>query len=167
MSNDKESSGETGRDIWRDSLLRYLGYANEVGEAFRPIYPRFVPWSYAIAFGYVGCDVADKTINAINRKERTEVVLATSVDVCAWQTLASVLIPGQIIRAITLGAEKVIGNQKNTANSSRNLLLKYGPTSVGLLAIPLIIHPIDNAVDYLFDNYIRKLSFFANNRREK
>ena len=33
-------------DIWRDSPLRYLGYANEVGEAFKPIFPEFLnPWS--------------------------------------------------------------------------------------------------------------------------
>ncbi|CAM9642447.1 unnamed protein product [Choristocarpus tenellus] len=31
-----------GTDIWRDSLLRYLGYANEVGESFRFIAPRVV-----------------------------------------------------------------------------------------------------------------------------
>lgn len=29
-------------DIWRDSLLRYAGYANEVGEAFRFVQPRLV-----------------------------------------------------------------------------------------------------------------------------
>lgn len=66
---------------------RYLGYANEVGEALGPLYPRvilrnFLPHrviftltysildafdpqvvrpSYVIAFGYVGCDTIDKT----------------------------------------------------------------------------------------------------------
>ena len=29
-------------DFWRDSLIRYLGYANELGESFRPLYPRLV-----------------------------------------------------------------------------------------------------------------------------
>lgn len=29
-------------DIWRDSPLRYAGYANEVGESFRNIAPRLV-----------------------------------------------------------------------------------------------------------------------------
>ena len=27
------------KDIYRDSPLRFLGYANEVGEAFRPLVP--------------------------------------------------------------------------------------------------------------------------------
>eukprot|EP00538_Stauroneis_constricta_P010727 CAMPEP_0119555174 /NCGR_PEP_ID=MMETSP1352-20130426/7468_1 /TAXON_ID=265584 /ORGANISM="Stauroneis constricta, Strain CCMP1120" /LENGTH=51 /DNA_ID=CAMNT_0007601897 /DNA_START=23 /DNA_END=175 /DNA_ORIENTATION=- len=37
-------------DIFRDSLLRYTGYANEVGESFRYQYPRLVMPSYAVAF---------------------------------------------------------------------------------------------------------------------
>ncbi|CAN0535911.1 unnamed protein product, partial [Scytosiphon promiscuus] len=31
-----------GQDIWRNSALRYAGYANEVGESFRFIAPRLV-----------------------------------------------------------------------------------------------------------------------------
>jgi hypothetical protein len=29
-------------DIWRNSLLRYVGYSNEVGESFRYVAPRLV-----------------------------------------------------------------------------------------------------------------------------
>ncbi|KAI8441823.1 hypothetical protein MSG28_005509 [Choristoneura fumiferana] len=40
------------KDMYRDTWVRYLGYANEVGEAFRPVVPaRVVAYSYAIAFG--------------------------------------------------------------------------------------------------------------------
>ena len=50
-SRDKED-GEV--DIYRDTLLRYAGYANEVGEAFAPIVPAaVVPASYAVAITYV------------------------------------------------------------------------------------------------------------------
>lgn len=35
-------TGQDGGDIWRDSALRYAGYANEVGESFRNIAPRLV-----------------------------------------------------------------------------------------------------------------------------
>ena len=47
-------------DIWRESLLRYAGYANEVGEAFRHILPKLVGPSYGIAFLYVAGDTFDK-----------------------------------------------------------------------------------------------------------
>ena len=38
--------------------------------------------------------------------------------------------------------------------------LKLGPTLCGLAAIPLIIHPIDRAVDWGMDETLRKLLFF-------
>ncbi len=47
-------------DLWRETPLRYLGYANELGESFRSIVPRFVKPSYGLAFGYVLCDTVDK-----------------------------------------------------------------------------------------------------------
>ena len=40
-------------DVFKDSWLRYCGYANEVGEAFRPIIPRSLVFAtYAIASIY-------------------------------------------------------------------------------------------------------------------
>ena len=54
-------SDKTARvDIWRDTPVRLLGYANEVGESFRHIFPRMVMPSYAVAFAYTFADVADK-----------------------------------------------------------------------------------------------------------
>ena len=41
------------KDIWRDTALRYAGYCNEVGEAFAPIYPRFLIPSYVVSVMYV------------------------------------------------------------------------------------------------------------------
>ena len=46
------AEGQTA-DIWRDTPLRYMGYANEVGEAFRPLFPKLVRPSYGVAFAYV------------------------------------------------------------------------------------------------------------------
>lgn len=33
---------------------------------------------------------------------------------------------------------------------------RFGPTGVGLLAIPIIIHPIDNFVDFVMNKTIRE-----------
>ncbi|XP_078687661.1 mitochondrial fission process protein 1-like [Branchiostoma floridae x Branchiostoma belcheri] len=44
-------------DIYRDTLVRYLGYANEVGESFRALVPVSVVWgSYAVATAYCTAD---------------------------------------------------------------------------------------------------------------
>lgn len=44
------------------------GYANEVGEAFRPLVPTKAVWfTYGVACAYVGCDAADKSFNVFNQ----------------------------------------------------------------------------------------------------
>lgn len=142
-------------DIWRDSPLRYLGYANEVGEAFRPLYPRFVVPSYGVAFLYVGCDTADKTWKSAQNGDNNVDIFKKSSDALIWQTLASVLVPGQIIHAVTAVATKACNSSSLAHLPSR--VRMYGPTAVGLAAIPFIIHPVDHAVDYFMDETYRKL----------
>lgn len=63
MENWWENERNTEVDIFRDTAARYCGYANEVGESFRPLIPRsIVHFSYAIAIVYVIGDCVDKTI---------------------------------------------------------------------------------------------------------
>ena len=47
-------------DIFRDTPVRYLGYANEIGETFRYVAPWFVLPSYFISLSYVFADAIDK-----------------------------------------------------------------------------------------------------------
>ena len=59
VAQPEKAEGE--EDIYRDSLLRYCGYANEVGEAFRPLVPvPVVYFSYVIAITYILADTVDK-----------------------------------------------------------------------------------------------------------
>ena len=44
------------------------------------------------------------------------------------------------------------------------LAKRWGPTALGLLAIPLIIHPIDHFVDWAMDSTVRP--FIAGLRSE-
>uniref|UniRef100_A0A8C8X068 Mitochondrial fission process protein 1 n=2 Tax=Panthera TaxID=9688 RepID=A0A8C8X068_PANLE len=56
------------RDIFRDTWVRYLGYANEVGEAFRSLVPAAVVWlSYGVSSSYVLADAIDKGKKAGDR----------------------------------------------------------------------------------------------------
>ena len=151
-----QSSGvaPAGLDIWRDSPLRYLGYANEVGEAFGPLYPKYIRPSYGVAFLYVGCDTADKTWKSIQSGDSTRETAKKSGDALIWQTLASVLIPGKFIHFVTSGATHA--SKLSWAAGLPPAARLYGPTAIGLSAIPFIIHPIDDAVDYFMDNTFRK-----------
>ena len=53
----KPTSPDKRVDIWRDTPVRLLGYANEVGESFRYIFPKMVTPSYGLAFAYTFGDV--------------------------------------------------------------------------------------------------------------
>ena len=76
---DSSTSSDGEVDIYRDTLLRYAGYANEVGEAFSPLVPSWcVPASYGVAITYVIADTVDdrgesgkeKGIAAINQYKK-------------------------------------------------------------------------------------------------
>mmetsp|Transcript_14483 Transcript_14483/g.35093 ORF Transcript_14483/g.35093 Transcript_14483/m.35093 type:complete len:241 (+) Transcript_14483:105-827(+) len=55
-------------NIFRDSLLRYMGYANEVGESFRYQFPGLVKPSYVVAFGYCLADAVTSGYQAYNNE---------------------------------------------------------------------------------------------------
>lgn len=60
-------------DIWRESLLRYLGYSNELGEALRPVLPAAYLASYVAAFSYVLADSVDKGMRADKKAKQASV----------------------------------------------------------------------------------------------
>lgn len=106
-------------DPLRDGPLRYLGYANECGEAFAAWLPFWgVPFSYAVAIAYVLVDTADKGTKAYKsaRKELSEnkdlspevkvprlvslLAFERTLDTVVWQLLASVACPGYTIHTV-------------------------------------------------------------------
>ena len=135
-------------DIWRDSLLRYLGYANEVGESFRPVLPQMVVPSYAVSFGYVLCDTIDKGGAA---RAQGKPVAKAAIDTLVWQTLASVALPGYTINRCV----KLASFGLSRAPSVPRVAARWAPTAVGLAVIPVIIHPLDNFVHWAMDNTVR------------
>ena len=102
---------ETAYDIFRDSPLRYMGYANEVGEALAAFLPVWgVPFSYAVAISYVladtgdkaylewernGCAEDDPSCTIMTKKLRFLLAGSLAFDTVLWQMLASVIIPGE------------------------------------------------------------------------
>jgi fission process protein 1 len=140
-------------NIFRDSLLRYAGYANEVGESFRYQVPRFVVPSYAIAFGYVICDAGSSGWSTYQRTDdvhRAHDTLRATVDTLLWQSLASVMIPGATINLIVRASRLAVQRAALPV-----LAAQWTPTVVGLSSIPFIVQPIDLSVDYMLDNSTR------------
>jgi fission process protein 1 len=101
MANSSDAASEKNKevDIYRDTPLRLLGYANEVGEAFRALVSvKWVMASYGLASAYVLADTADKAGKANKQMEGKEGAMAkvgiAAFDTLLWQALASVIIPG-------------------------------------------------------------------------
>ncbi|KAG7476434.1 hypothetical protein MATL_G00082930 [Megalops atlanticus] len=145
-------------DIYRDTWVRFLGYANEVGEAFRALVPVGAVWaSYAVATAYVSADAADKGKKAAvehgeNPGKTTRVAVAV-VDTFVWQALASVAIPGFTINRICAASLYLLGRATRWPLPVR----KWTTTAIGLSTIPFIITPIDRSVDFLLDSSLRKV----------
>jgi fission process protein 1 len=109
---------KTEYDPLRDGPLRYLGYANELGEAFAAwLFPGGVTLSYAIAIGYVLFDTVDKYNKTLKDAEEkltarslpssidTSKLIATigaerGIDTLVWQLIASVAAPGYTIHTL-------------------------------------------------------------------
>ncbi|KAE8634036.1 hypothetical protein XENTR_v10002180 [Xenopus tropicalis] len=139
------------KDLYRDTWVRYLGYANEVGEAFRALVPKALVWaSYGVATAYVTADAADKGKKAANSSrespDRTKQITVAVVDTFIWQALASVAIPGFTINRICAASLYLMGQVTRWPLPAR----KWATTAVGLSAIPIIITPIDRWVHSRF-----------------
>jgi fission process protein 1 len=163
-------------DLYRDTFVRYAGYANEVGESFKNLIPRAsYKMSYAVAICYVLADATDKGLKAENNysaiaaeqgatkgslgegnqgKNSSIEAVKASVDTLIWQSLASVIIPGFTINRIVWASKKLMDSEVLTKipGSAK----KWAPTIIGLSFIPFIVHPIDEGVTRLLDMTIRQ-----------
>ena len=139
----KEVGVEEGTsDIYRDSPLRYLGYANECGEAFRPLVPVEVVYvSYVLAIGYILADTVDKGRKGAASATDNAVLRATfgATDTFLWQMLASVLFPSFCINRLVA----LLGGLQEAGSVPDLLTASWLPTVAGLALIPLVIVPLD------------------------
>jgi fission process protein 1 len=77
----------------------------------------------------------------LTKESATVKTAKTAADCLVWQTFASVLVPGFTINRICK-LSLFLMNKTNVASVVR--ASKVLTTGVGLLSIPLIIHPIDH-----------------------
>ena len=149
-------------NVFRDSAVRYLGYCNEVGESFRYQFPRLVAPSYVISFGYCIADAVTSGKKAYafakddNPKTAKADAVVSTVDTLLWQSLASVCLPGLAIHQIVKVSRFAVSRSPMAVPVA---ISTWMPTFVGLGSIPLIIHPIDEFVDYLMENSFRKVKW--------
>lgn len=139
-----------------------MGYANEVGESFRPLVNvNWVRFSYVLSGGYVIADSVDKMYKAQQRLKQShdqssdgmKNIFKAGMDSLIWQSFASVIIPGFTINRIVKVSKH--GLLTRAAFNHSAFMQKSIPTAIGLISIPFIIHPIDNFVSFAMDNSFR------------
>lgn len=141
-------------DIYRDSLLRYCGYANEVGEAFRPLVPVEVVYAtYVIAVAYILADTVDKGKKGADSFGGAIPGTLGAVDTFCWQMLASVLFPSFIINRAVL----LIVSLQATGEMPDILNAGWIATAAGLILIPLIIVPLDVLAHFTMNSSYRRI----------
>eukprot|EP00041_Stephanoeca_diplocostata_P006450 m.85867 g.85867 ORF g.85867 m.85867 type:complete len:205 (+) comp16367_c0_seq1:310-924(+) len=165
--------GNAEHDVFRDTALRYLGYANELGEAFKNFIPRGAYiGTYLVATSYCCADSSSKGYDVWNRgpkHERIEAsavvmpsetggqvseVLHTTVETLVWQGLASVLLPGLVINRVVWTTGRMVTRYAQALPSPVKTMT---PTVTGLATIPVIIKPIDKSVDYFMETVYNPL----------
>eukprot|EP01138_Halocafeteria_seosinensis_P000602 gb/GECG01000617.1/.p1 GENE.gb/GECG01000617.1/~~gb/GECG01000617.1/.p1 ORF type:complete len:375 (+),score=37.00 gb/GECG01000617.1/:1-1125(+) len=160
LESDRDSVGErTSKqettDVFRETSLRYLGYANEVGECFRPLLPRLVVPSYLLSTAYVLGDTAHKTMEAYdetksNCQNRKKYVAAHAVDTLLWQAFASVIVPGFTINRVVRVAQMC-----TSRTVMPRVMHRWAPSAIGLAIIPVIVEPIDYWIHLVMDRVVR------------
>ncbi|KAI7857908.1 mitochondrial 18 KDa protein-domain-containing protein [Circinella umbellata] len=136
---------------------RYLAYTSDVGEAFRPIVPpAVVKAAYRISWVYLGLDVSYEGYKAIQAGKDNGVVATMVVKRGIFQSLASMALPMFTIHSLVkYSAKTIFANVKNAK------IKAWGPTSLGLGIVPFLPymfdHPVETAVDKIFDDYIEPL----------
>ena len=137
-------------DPYRETSIRYMGYANEVGEALENYLPEWgLPASYCVAATYVMFDTLDKgqkAFDAAPKDERIEESLKASTETFIWQILASIFWPGGVIRLMVNVIDLLIPGDN-----------EYISTALGIILIPVIVRPIDEFVDEIMEDSVSKV----------
>lgn len=147
-------------DIYRDSPLRYMGYVNEMGEAFRPLVPvEVVYFTYVLAIGYILADTIDKGTRGAKLPGSKSGLRAIfgGVDTFLWQMQASVVFPSFVInRLVTL----IVALQAGYGPFELPEELRAGwiATVLGLASIPVLIVPLDVLAHWCLNGSFRQLS---------
>jgi mitochondrial fission process protein 1 len=143
-------------DIYKDSYLRYLGYSNEIGEAFRKVTSRsFVIFTYVVEFGYFIGDTIHKGHKAYNDPTKVDNkglhVIKQSSYTILWQFFATCLIPPLCINIVVGRTHNMLVNRNFNPK-----LIRYLPLSIGLAMIPLFNIYVDPVVGDVLDHFFEK-----------
>eukprot|EP00520_Triparma_pacifica_P010703 CAMPEP_0118662482 /NCGR_PEP_ID=MMETSP0785-20121206/16856_1 /TAXON_ID=91992 /ORGANISM="Bolidomonas pacifica, Strain CCMP 1866" /LENGTH=213 /DNA_ID=CAMNT_0006556031 /DNA_START=144 /DNA_END=782 /DNA_ORIENTATION=+ len=136
--------------------IRYSAYSSDVGEAVRPVAPK---WVVNAAYGIVGVYVVGDIGFEMHHEKTTHGlewgdwgVVRKGLHAATFQGIASLAIPTILIHSAVKYSTKGFSMYAPG-------MLKFGPSVVGLALIPfmpLFDHPAEEAIDSFFEKYVPK-----------
>lgn len=172
---------QTQKDIYKDTPVRYLGFTNELGTAFKEIctnsngITKHIPsLSYVPAFGYIACDVIDKYKKGEDGTgEKSSVKMG--VRELLSQLTTSVLAPTGVIVG-TQKATKAIAKKAapklpeklvNAFTKNNGKLGKITTLGISLIALVAATKPIDKITEKVFEKVVDPLLGINKKQNEK
>lgn len=130
---------------------RAIAYSNEVAESFRYLsHPTVIKCAYGMSFGYIGLDTLHKVGHHHTNAGFNQVAKYQLGDSLLWHGTASMLIPSVTIHTGVKISKQLCESMKTSARTRT-----IAPIAIGLGMIPLIIHPIDEGVNYIMNKFVR------------
>lgn len=156
-------STDVESNVWRDTPLRYVGYADELGEAMAPyIGHQAVTGSYLLSGLYALGDVITSSHRVyhkhrdLSRQHRIRKTVTEALDSTLFHLAATVFIPALMIKYLRQGITRGMGHALVPPAIGR--FRTPIATLAGVLAIPLISKPVDQAIDKVLDWTYRPLA---------
>jgi fission process protein 1 len=140
-------------------MSRYLAFTSDLGEALRPVVAtNLVRSSYGVAAGYCVADVSYeayklKKNNYIHRDGRTCTLGQVVAERATFQLVASLTIPFLVIHSAVGVSSKLFDKVKPLQRFKR-----FGPSIVGLCAIPLLPLYLDEPVERGLESMFHRLA---------
>ena len=140
-------------------MSRYLAFTSDLGEALRPVVATtLVRSSYGVAAGYCVADVSYeayklKKNNYIHRDGRTCTLGQVVAERATFQLVASLTIPFLVIHSAVGVSSKLFDKVKPLQRFKR-----FGPSIVGLCAIPLLPLYLDEPVERGLESMFHRLA---------
>lgn len=132
------------------NMPRALAYTNEVAESVRYLsHPAVIKGAYGVSFGYVAVDTMHRVGQHHTKEGFNETAKYQLGDSLLWHGTASMALP-----SLTIHTGVKVAKQMSSSLKSPRARAAV-PVAVGLGMIPLIIHPIDEGVNYLMNRFVR------------
>jgi fission process protein 1 len=145
--------------------MRYAAYSSDVGEAARPVVPKWVVNASYLTVGlYVSGDIGYECYTLMKKHDLEMTswpVMRTAAHAATFQGIASLGIPFLIIHT-------VVGQSSKAFTRYLPAGAKWGPSILGLACIPLMPYvdePVEHFIDDMFDKYVEPTGLEAHVRK--